>query len=120
MPRSFSKYLGLLAQLLRKMKEEAWDGELSAGAAKAGFLWSSPLSTLPASAHFSLGHCLLEEVMAMYFYAALLQEQAFEICAELQAEERGGEEGDVGGDGGGGHLRAVRWGLRSPLLKSTL
>jgi hypothetical protein len=54
---------------------------MGAGVARlGGFLWSSPLSPLAATAHCSLGRCELEEIMALHFYAALLQEQAHEAC----------------------------------------
>ena len=50
-----------------------------------GFLWASPLSGLPPTSHFSLGSVQAEEVMALHFYAALLQEQAYRAASRLVA-----------------------------------
>lgn len=67
----------MLQQFLSRAQSEGWPTEL--GDKTSGFLWASPMSSLPSSSRFSLPTLLLDQAMTLCFYAAALQEQAYGI-----------------------------------------
>ena len=74
---------------------------------RAGFRWSSALSSLPPSSHFGLDSALAEQIMALSFYAALLQERAYELANQLlRAGSVPSSPAAVPGAGGGGSGRS--------------
>lgn len=81
-PRT-EKYLALLSALLGS------PGHGPSGPTpatfRAGLRWSSPTSSLPPSSRFAFHSLLGEQCMALYLYAALLQEQAYDLGSRLLA-----------------------------------
>lgn len=75
--RIFEKYLSLLQQFIHAANTKGWRLEITPPS--SGFCWSSPLSSLPSSSQASLPHVLLEFTMALCFYAAALQENAWRL-----------------------------------------
>ncbi|GAB4823071.1 hypothetical protein N2152v2_010117 [Parachlorella kessleri] len=74
----FVKYLALLRQFVASASH--WEGALQKD--RSGFIWSSPLSSYAADARFSLRSVHAEEIMALFMYAALLQQQAYDPAVQ--------------------------------------
>ena len=67
----------MLEQFLSRARQEGWPTELGTNMTTPS--WSSPISSLPTSSHFSLPTLLLDQAMTLCYYAAALQEQAYAI-----------------------------------------
>jgi BRO1-like domain len=86
----FEKYLGLLQQFISAATTKHWALEMP-----TAFQWSSPLSSLPASSQAFLPHVLLEFTMALCFYAAALQENAWRLLQKSIQNNGGGGGGET-------------------------
>jgi len=97
----FEKYLSLLHQFIHAANTKGWHVTPT----PSGFHWSSPLSSLPSSSHASLPNILLDFTMALCFYAAALQENAWRL---LQNSIIG--DGSSGGElmSGGGERKSEK------------